>query len=470
MSQLGELNGSELLKAYRHKNLSPVEVTKDTLRRIDQFEPAINAFSLVDHAGALKSALESETRWQNGHPIGPMDGLCVTIKDNINVKGWPSRRGSAVTPTTLADADAPVVARLREAGAILLGKTTMPEYGWKGVGDSPLTGISRNPWNTGRNPGGSTAGGAATAALNLGVVHIGTDGAGSIRIPAAFCGVYGIKQSYGRVPAYPVSTMGFLAHVGPLSRTVEDSARALAVISQPDWHDMTASTQRPPDYLASLNDGVRGLRVAWSPRLGYVNKIDPDVAHLTQQAAQNFAYLGAQVEEVDPGFGDPIEPLLTLWQAGCALALRSFTPAQRAQMDPGLVEMAEKGERISGADYAEALFYQRNALAATMAYFHERYDLLLTPSLALPAFEAGRNTPADPSWGDDWTRWTPFTYPFNLTMQPAATVPCGLSREGLPVGLQIVGPMNADALVLRASKAYEAAFPFARISQPKIGA
>ena len=149
------------------------------------------------------------------------------------------------------------------------------------------------------------------------------------------------------------------------------------------------------------------------------------------------------------------------------MALRPFTAEQRAKMDPGLVEMAEAGARISGADYAEALFYQRNALAATMARFHERYDLLLTPSLALPAFEAGRNTPADPSWGDDWTRWTPFTYPFNLTMQPAATVPCGLSREGLPIGLQIIGPMNADALVLRASKAYEAAFPFARVSQPK---
>ena len=468
MGHLGEMNGSELLKAYRHKSLSPVEVTKDTLRRIDQFEPAINAFSLIDHAGALKAALDSEARWQKGTPLGPMDGLCVTIKDNINVQGWPNRRGSAVTPSTPSEADAPVVARLKDAGAILLGKTTMPEYGWKGVGDSPLTGISRNPWNTSRNPGGSTAGGAATAALNLGVAHIGTDGAGSIRIPAAFCGVYGIKQSYGRVPAFPVSTMGFLAHVGPLARTVEDAARTLSVISQPDSHDMTAQTARAPDYLASLNDGVRGLRIAWSPRLGYVQKIDPDVAHLTLQAAQNFAYLGAHVEEADPGFTDPIEPLLTLWQAGCALALRSFTAEQRTQMDPGLVEMAEAGERISGADYADALFYQRNALALAMARFHERYDLLLTPSLALPAFEAGRNTPADPSWGDDWTRWTPFTYPFNLTMQPAATLPCGLSREGLPVGLQVVGPMNADALVLRASKAYESAFPFARISQPKI--
>ena len=367
MGHLGEMNGSELLKAYRHKSLSPVEVTKDTLRRIDQFEPAINAFSLIDHAGALKAALDSEARWQKGTPLGPMDGLCVTIKDNINVQGWPNRRGSAVTPSTPSEADAPVVARLKDAGAILLGKTTMPEYGWKGVGDSPLTGISRNPWNTSRNPGGSTAGGAATAALNLGVAHIGTDGAGSIRIPAAFCGVYGIKQSYGRVPAFPVSTMGFLAHVGPLARTVEDAARTLSVISQPDSHDMTAQTARAPDYLASLNDGVRGLRIAWSPRLGYVQKIDPDVAHLTLQAAQNFAYLGAHVEEADPGFTDPIEPLLTLWQAGCALALRSFTAEQRTQMDPGLVEMAEAGERISGADYADALFYQRNALALAMS-------------------------------------------------------------------------------------------------------
>ena len=288
MTQIATMSGIELLNAYRNKVLSPIEVAKDTLARIDAAEPAINAFTLIDHDGVLKAAKASEERWHKGAPQGVLDGVGVTIKDNLNVKDWPNRRGSAVTPITPSDADAPAVARLREAGAILLGKTTMPEFGWKGVGDSPLTGISRNPWNTSRNPGGSTAGGAATAALNLGVIHIGTDGAGSIRIPAAFCGVFGIKASYGRVPASPVSTMGFLAHVGPLSRTVEDSALALSVIGQPDSRDMTAQTTPPPDYRASLNNGLRGLRIAWSPRLGYVDKVDPDVARLTEQAALAF--------------------------------------------------------------------------------------------------------------------------------------------------------------------------------------
>ncbi|MFZ4787218.1 MAG: amidase [Rhizobiales bacterium] len=468
MTEIATMSGIELLKAYRNKVLSPVEVAKDTLARIDAAEPAINAFTLIDHEGVLQAAKASEARWHKGAPQGLLDGVGVTIKDNLNVKDWPNRRGSAVTPTTPSDSDAPAVARLREAGAILLGKTTMPEFGWKGVGDSPLTGISRNPWNTSRNPGGSTAGGAATAALNLGVIHIGTDGAGSIRIPAAFCGVFGIKASYGRVPASPVSTMGFLAHVGPLSRTVEDSALALSVIGQPDSRDMTAQTTPPPDYRASLNDGLRGLRIAWSPRLGYVDKVDPDVARLTEQAARAFAALGAHVEEADPDFTDPLAPLMTLWQAGCTLALKQFSPEQRAKMDPGLIAVAKDGERLSGADYADALLYGRNALAHKMAQFHEKYDLLLTPSLALPAFEAGRNVPADPSWGEDWTRWTPFTYPFNLTMQPAATVPCGLSHDGMPIGLQIVGPMNADALVLRAAKAFEAAHPFLRVDQPII--
>lgn len=469
MSDIADLDGAALRRLYRSKALSPVEVVRDVLDRADRFEPAVNAFTRLDREGALAAARASEARWSRGEASGLLDGVPATIKDNIAVAGWPNRRGSAVTPDTPSAEDAPVVARLREEGAILLGKTTMPEFGWKGVGDSPLSGITRNPWNTGRNPGGSSAGAAVCAALNLGAIHIGTDGAGSIRIPAAFCGVFGIKASYGRVPAHPVSTMGYLAHVGPLTRTVEDAALALSIIGRPDARDMSAMTVPPPDYRTGLTDSLRGLRIAWSPRLGYVKTLHPEAEAAAANAARVFEDLGAVVEACDPGFEDPAAVLETLWSAGAALALRPFTPEQRAKMDPGLVDAADRGERVSGADYAEALLYGSNQVGRIMAEFHARYDLLLTPSLALPAFEAGHETPADGSLGSDWTAWTPYTYPFNITRQPAATVPCGLSSDGLPLGLQIVGPMNADALVLRAAKAFESARPFARISAPRAG-
>ncbi len=466
-TDIASLSAVELARLYRSGALSPVEAVRDALARAERFEPAVNAFVSRDEATTLAEARASEARWREGRLLGPLDGVPVTIKDNIAVRGWTNHRGSAVTPRDLMTEDAPVVARLREGGAVFLGKTTMPEYGWKGVGDSPLSGVTRNPWNTATGPGGSSAGAAVCAALNVGCVHIGTDGAGSIRIPAAFSGVFGIKSTYGRVPAYPVSTMGFLAHVGPLTRTVEDAAIALSVIGQPDSRDMTAFREPPPDYRIGLADGVRGLRIAWSPTLGYVDKVHPEIAALTARAAHVFADLGAVVEKADPGFSDPLDTLTTLWSAGAALALRPFTPEQRSRMDPGLVAVAEMGERQPASAYVEALLFARNALAGAMAAFHRTYDLLLTPTLPLPAFEAGRNTPADGSYGEDWAAWTPFTYPFNITQQPAASVPCGITQTGLPAGLQIVGPYGADALVLRAARAFEAAMPFATLEAPR---
>ncbi len=469
MTAIADLSATELLQHYRRKALSPVEVARDALARRDRFEPMVNAFCGGDDATVLASARASEARWAAGTPCGPLDGVPATVKDNIAVAGWTNFRGSAVTSREPAAEDAPAVARLREAGAVILGKTCMPEFGWKGLGDSPATGNTRNPWKTGRTPGGSSSGAVACAALNIGCIHLGTDGAGSIRIPGAFAGVFGIKASYGRVPAAPISTMGFLAHIGPLTRTVEDAALALGVIGQPDARDMTAMTAPPPDYRIGLADGVRGLRIAWSPRLGYVKLVDADVAALAEAAAHRFAALGAHVEEADPAFTDPLEILETLWSAGAALALQPFSAEKRRRMDPGLVRVAEQGEAETGARYVDAFLYGRTRIAQAMAAFHARYDLLLTPTLATAAFEAGRETPADGRFGDDWTAWTPFTYPFNISQQPAATVPCGLTPDGLPAGLQIVGPFGADALVLRAARAFEAAHPFARLSEPRAG-
>jgi aspartyl-tRNA(Asn)/glutamyl-tRNA(Gln) amidotransferase subunit A len=466
MTAIASLSAAELGGLYAARELSPVEVARDALARIDRAEPEVNAFVVRDEQLTLAMAQEAQQRWLTGRALGPLDGVPVTIKDNLGVAGWPMRRGSAVASDAPFQQDAPATARLREAGCVFLGKTTMPEYGWKGVGDSPFSGITRNPWDVSTGPGGSSSGAAVAAALNLGCIHLGTDGAGSVRIPAAFCGVFGLKPSYGRVPAWPASVMGFLAHLGPLTRTVRDAALAMNAIGRPDSRDMTAFRDPPPDFTADLDGGVTGLRVAWSPRLGGDVPVDPEIAELTRTAAMAFRDLGAEVEEVDPGFPDPIDMLMTLWAAGAALALRSAGPEQRALMDPGLVAVAEAGARIDSASYVDALLNQRNALAFHMAQFHERFDLLLTPTLPLPAFATGRNTPAHGLYGDDWTRWTPFTYPFNITQQPAATVPCGLTSAGLPAGLQIIGASGSDSLVLRAAAAFEAARPFARVDAP----
>lgn len=466
MTDIARLDAVAMVERFRAGTLSPVEVTTDILARIDRFEPEINAFLVVGHKEALKASGEAEARYRAGKPVGPLDGVPVTIKDNLAVAGWPNRRGSAISDSAPAKEDCPVAEKLRAAGCVILGKTTMPEYGWKGTSDSPLSGNTRNPWDIAKTTGGSSSGAVAAAALNLGAIHIGTDGAGSIRIPAGFTGVFGIKPTYGHVPASPISTMGFLAHLGPLTRTVRDAALAMNVIGRPDSRDMTA-TLPIEDYLDGLEAGVKGLRIAYSPKLGLDVEVHPDIANLVHEAVETFARLGAEIVEADPGFADPIAPLMTLWAGGAALALKGIPASERAKMDPGLVAVAEMGEGISAAEYVDALLYQRNALAARMAAFHARHDLLLSPTLPLPAFEAGRLTPAHGRYGDDWTRWTPFTYPFNLTQQPAASIPCGLTAEGLPAGLQIIGAFGADRLVLRAARAYEAVSAIPRLSAPR---
>src|SRR5882724_110523 len=344
MPDINSLTAVELLRLYRRRELSPVDVTRDQLDRIEKFQPAINAFVIIDRAGAFEAAKASEARWQKGEPIGLADGLGATVKDNIWLKGFPSRRGSMTSSGAPIKEDAPAVARLREAGAVILGKTTLPEFGWIGVCHSPLTGITRNPWKLDRTTGGSSGGAAAAALLNLGHLHIGTDGAGSIRIPAAFTGVFGIKPTFGRVAAYPASPFSILAHLGPLTRTVTDAALMLSVISGADQRDMTAWNTPAPDFRIGVDDGVRGLRIAWSSRLGYVQKLDPEVEAAAMKAAQTFADLGAIVEEADPGFAEPYAMIMTLWGAVSAMVVAAAPEADRARMDPGFLRLAEDGK------------------------------------------------------------------------------------------------------------------------------
>ncbi len=466
MTRISELTATDLLRHYRNKTLSPVEVAKDVLARIEDQNPTVNAFCQMDEGETLELARASEARWLKREPVGLVDGVPVTVKDIVMQKGHSNRRGSLTVDPVPMEEDAPSVARLREAGAVFVGRTTTPEFAWKGITDSPLTGITRNPWDTSKTPGGSSGGAAAAGALNLGVMHIGTDAAGSVRIPCSLSGIYGLKPTFGRVPTYPASAFVVLSHVGPQTRTVDDAALMMSVIAQPDHRDMMAQNMPAPDYRVGLERGVRGLRIAWSPRLGFVRGLDPEVEELCARAVRVFEDLGAVIEEVDPGFSDPRDVILTIWRAGAAAVLRTIPDSQYDSMDPGFVDCARAGEGLTATDFLAA-FNARAALSRQMADFHERYDLLLTPTLPLVAFDAGRNTPENAAPGSEWVDWTPYTYPFNLTLQPAATVPCGLTSTGLPVGLQIAGPVRMDELVLQASKAFESACPFARIEKPR---
>ncbi|MDM7946573.1 MAG: amidase [Oceanibaculum nanhaiense] len=452
------LPATELLKHYRRKSLSPVEVTKAVLARIEAVDPHVNAFCLVDAESALTAARASEARWMQREPRGMVDGIPATVKDLILSEGWPTLRGSkTVARNQNWPEDAPAVARLREEGAVLVGKTTTPEYGWKGVTDSPLTGITRNPWDTSKTPGGSSGGAAAAAALGMGCLHIGTDGGGSIRMPSGFTGIFGLKAHFGRVPAFPASPMGTLSHVGPMTRTVGDTALMMNAIAMPDARDWFSLPYDGRDYRIGLEDGVEGLRIAYSPSLGYA-KVDPEIAEAVNRAVQVFVDMGAEVDEVDPGFEDPAWVFRTHWYFGAANLYRKLTPEQRKLMDPGFVEVAEEGLTYTSEQIAKAA-EARSSLGLTMNLFHESYDLLLTPTLPQPAFDAGIEFPAGKGFSR-WPDWAPFSHPFNLTQQPAASAPCGFTKAGLPIGLQIVGPAHADALVLQAARAYESVHPF----------
>jgi aspartyl-tRNA(Asn)/glutamyl-tRNA(Gln) amidotransferase subunit A len=415
--------------------------------------PRLNAFNLIAQESALRDAEASERRWREGQPKGLLDGVPVSIKDIILTKGWPTLRGSkTVDPKGPWNDDAPVTARLREAGALLLGKTTTPEFGWKGVTDSPLTGITRNPWNPDKTPGGSSGGAAAAVASGMGPLAVGTDGGGSIRIPCSFTGLFGIKPSFGRVPAWPLSPFGTVAHLGPITRDVTDAALMLTVMSQPDARDWHALPYEPRDYRGGLEHGIEDLRIAYSSNLGYA-KVDAEVAAIVREAVNVFTELGAAVEEKHPGF-DNVGPLFqTHWFSGAAFLVKSLK--KTGDVDPGLLEVAAQGEQISAAELMDAQM-KRGALGMHMNLFHRDFDLLVTPALPVAAFDVGQETP---NRKDRWTDWTPFTYPFNLTGQPAASIPCGFTKAGLPVGLQIVGPRYADALVLRAARAFESVRP-----------
>lgn len=467
MTELTDLTAVQLVDAYRKGEFSPVDATRAALRRAEEVQPAVNAFVRVDADEALAQAESSAERWRRGEPVGLVDGVPVSVKDILLQRGGPTLRGSKTIRTEGSwDEDAPSVARLREHGAVFIGKTTTPEFGWKGVTDSPQSGITRNPYDPSRTAGGSSGGSAAAVALGAAPVSLGTDGGGSVRIPGSFCGIFALKPTYGRVPLYPASAFGTLAHVGPMTRDAADAALLMDVISGPDWRDWSQLGPVDGSFRAGIEGGVRGLRIAYSPSLGGQVAVRPAVAAAVRQAVESLAAQGAYVEETDPDFTDPVEAFHTLWFSGAARVIQHLPPDRRELLDPGLREICAQGARSSALDYLAAVDV-RMELGRRMGRFHQTYDLLITPTLPITAFEAGAEVPKG-SGHRRWTGWTPFTYPFNLTQQPAATAPCGVDREGLPVGVQIVGARHADALVLRAAHALYGAGS-AGIAPPAMG-
>jgi aspartyl-tRNA(Asn)/glutamyl-tRNA(Gln) amidotransferase subunit A len=464
MADIHDRTAAALAKAFAKGKLSPVEVAKHMIARRDRFEPQVNAFSFTDDAVTLKQARASEKRWKAGEPASAFDGVPCTIKGNIMVKGYPFTRGSKLVDETPMVANAPIADRLIEAGCVVIGQTTMPEFGWKGLGDSPRHGPVRNPWNLTRSTGGSSAGAVAAAALGIGVFHVGTDGLGSIRIPCAFTGVAGIKPSFGRVPAWPASPMGLLAKLGPIARRVEDVAAMFALVGRPDARDPFAT--REPVPKVKLGRGVKGLRIGWSRDLGYAKGLDPEVEAICRKAVKALAGQGAKLADAKLTLEDPIALALTYWHAGSATIIEGIPEARWGELDPGFLKGALIGRDMPAAQLARAMA-ERAALYLKLMDWHQDFDLLLTPAMPTPAMKLGSDTPPDGSFGDHWTNWSNYTYPFNLTGQPAGSVPVGLTKAGLPVGLQIVGRPGADAQVLAAMAAMEQIAGFSWLDAPR---
>lgn len=455
------LSATELAAAVRTADVSPVEVARAVLDRIGRVNPRINAFCTVTADRALEQARAAEAAVVRGDPLGPLHGVPISFKDLTATAGIRTTYGSRVFEHHVPEEDAVVVERARAAGAVLLGKTNTPEFGCKGVTDNRIFGATRNPWRLDRVAGGSSGGAAAALAAGLGPLGEGSDLAGSIRVPAALCGVVGLKPGVGRVPRYPALN-GWTAFsvVGPMARTVRDTALLLSVMAGPDDRDPTSLPATDDDFARAAEGGIRGLRVAWSADLGYA-PVDPEVRGLCGEAAKAFVGLGAAVDEAHPGFDDPEPLFLDLTAPVRAAAYGHYLAEWREQMDPVLVARIERAGGTSAVEQERAQ-HRRTRLWHTVRRFFERYDLLLTPATAVAAFSIDVQRPAEIA-GRPVTSpigWFPFTFPFAITGQPAISVPCGTTAEGLPVGLQIVGRRFGEGTVLRAAAAFEAARPW----------
>jgi aspartyl-tRNA(Asn)/glutamyl-tRNA(Gln) amidotransferase subunit A len=455
-NDLLQIGVSELLELYRAKKTSPVEVAKASLKQVLKYNPGLNALCFMEERATLHQARVSEKRWQKGDPKGPLDGVTVTIKDWFHVKGWPTRMGSKTTSALPQPEDSPVVAHLKDAGCVFIGKTTLPEFGHKGVTDSPLTGITRNPWNMQKTPGGSSGGAAVAAATGMARLNLGSDAGGSIRIPASFTGVFGFKPSPGIVAAWPPSLFSSFSSAGPLTRRVEDAAAMLDVISKPDIRDFNAAPCERPEFLKNIGKPLPKLKIALATRINETSAA-PDVLAVFQEKAKLLQELGT-VDEIALDAPRLVETFNAHWMAIASYMTASYNTRQKKDMDPRLLHWAARGDSLRLHDYLEAE-YDRMLIGSAFKVLLADYDLIVTPTTAMTAFDAGVNMPKD-ARGKPWDDWTPFTYPANLAKLPAASLPCGMTAEGLPVGMQLMAGHLKDVMLMQAAKRMEELLSF----------
>ncbi|MCC6716354.1 MAG: amidase [Acetobacteraceae bacterium] len=461
MSDPALMTAEELLAAYARQALSPVEVLQAVSERVARLNPTLNAFAAMN-PDAPAQAGQSEARWRAGRPIGALDGVPVTVKDLIDVAGLPTRRGSRLSDTAPAAEDAPVTMALKAAGAVIIGKTTTTEFGWKSPGDCPLHGITRNPWNFHHTPGGSSSGAGAAAAAGFGALHVGTDAGGSIRIPAAWCGVVGLKPSFGRVPQWPLGAFAAVAVAGPMGRTVRDCALMLNVLARHDLRDPyclpdDSSPGRARDWREDIEGGIAGMRIAVLRRPGFDAPVDWEGIAAVEQAAQLMMDLGAEVEEADAGLPDTRAIFSRVWGVALSRLVHGFPETRRHMLDPGLLEVAAANTGLSAEELMEFEAARLQA-AHAMARFTRKYDLVLSPVVPNPPplADAATVNPVEALW----SQWAPWTASANLTRQPAIAVPMGFSANGLPRAVQLAAGLYRDDLVLRGARAIEMAQPF----------
>ena len=455
------MSAVDIVGAIREKKLSPVEVTEAVLERIEAVNPKINAYVTITADYARTEAKKAEDAVMKGEKLGPLHGVPVSIKDLVFTKGVRTTMGSKLLADFIPEEDAVLVMRLKEAGAIMLGKTNTPEFGLKILTDNPLFGITRNPWKLDRAPGGSSGGAAAAVAAGLGPLAAGNDGGGSIRIPSSCCGVFGIKPQFGRVPRYPIfNGMNVLTHEGPITRTVGDAALMLDVMAGPHWGDLYSIPAPERKFTESLKGGVKGLKIAWSPDLGYA-EVDPEVLAICERAAKEFSKMGADMEEANPGFDNPEAFYSQIIVPDQVAAMEPFGPVDEIvdKLDTVTSTILYVGAEMKAVDLARAMF-DRQELGVKLGKFFQNYDLLVTPTLAAPP------PPIVYEDAAGFLKWLPFILVYNLTGRPAASVPAGWTEDGLPVGLQIAGRRYDEATVFRAAAAFEEACPWAHKKPP----
>jgi aspartyl-tRNA(Asn)/glutamyl-tRNA(Gln) amidotransferase subunit A len=461
-SELAFTSAIDLAKSIREKKVSSLEATENFYQRIERLDPQLHSYLTLCHDQALADARTADEAVQRGSDLGPLHGVPISIKDLELTKGVTTTMGSAWFKDRVPDMDSIVVERVKASGAIILGKTNTPEFGLSGTTENKLGEPCHNPWNTERTPGGSSGGAASALAAGLCSLSMGTDGGGSIRIPASFTGLFGIKPTQGRVPrfgGYGRSAANHFSQAGPITRTVADSALLLQVVAGPDSRDVTSIRTAAPDFSAGLDAGVKGMKLAWSGDYGYA-AVDPEVAQVTERAAKLFVDLGATLDDSNLKLEDPFDSFWDIFATACYTSYGHMYDDNKNDLTDYGVTSMEHGRSVTGADLSRAI-HEVDRLGRRMEEFFDDFDLLLSPTMAVPAFPVedrpavidGRDV--DPFWG-----FVPFTYLINITGQTAASIPCGYSSDGMPIGLHIIGPRGSEAKVLQACAAFEKAMPW----------